>query len=121
MNPAAGTAYWTSPELYDHSTNRYDFQVDIFPLGCIFGYTLSGGKHPFGDDHPHVISSRIIRKEAMLMVQQDLKEPLAFKLIQSMVDMDPGKRPTVGQVLRDPFFKTSNEPFNCVIILILWH
>ena len=85
MNPEAdGTACWTSPELFDHSTNRCDFQVDIFPLGCIFGYTLSGGKHPFGDDHPYAISSKIIRKEAMLMVQQDLKEPLAFKLIQNI-------------------------------------
>lgn len=23
--------------------------VDIFSLGCVFYYVISGGKHPFGD------------------------------------------------------------------------
>lgn len=45
----------------------------------------------------------------MLMVQRDLIKPysdgvFAFKLIESMMQMDPSKRPTVGKVLDSEFF-----------------
>jgi len=43
-----GTRGWIAPELYQN--HRYTFKVDIFSLGCVVSYTLSGGKHPFGDD-----------------------------------------------------------------------
>ena len=26
-------------------------KADIFSLGCVFAYTLSGGKHPFGESY----------------------------------------------------------------------
>jgi len=56
-----GAKGWIAPELFD-SYLRYDCKVDIFPLGCIFGYTLSKGKHhPFGDD-PDKRSVRIKEK-----------------------------------------------------------
>jgi len=82
--------------------------MDIFPLGCIFAYTLSGGKHPFGDD-PDKRSVRIKDGQSMLMIQQDLIEPysrddVAFKLIEAMLQMDPTKRPTVEKVLNSEFF-----------------
>lgn len=109
----SGTNGWTAPELYDKSNNRYDFRVDIFPLGCIFGYTLSGGKHPFGfeNDDSCDLAVRIKNKKSMLLVQEDLKEPYssegsAFELIQTMVDMNPKKRPTADKILMDVFFKT---------------
>jgi len=133
--------------MYDESTNRrYDFPIDIFPLGCIFGYTLSGGKHPFVEDEhsPIGLISAMVRmkeKMPMLLVQDNLKEPYssdgsAIKLIQTMVDMDPGKRPTVADVLRADFFnKTQNEmrlvenhqPFSWVRCfkdisdVVIWH
>lgn len=59
-NPG-GAKGWIAPELFD-SNLRYDCKVDIFPLGFIFGYTLSKGKHhPFGDD-PDKRSIRIKEK-----------------------------------------------------------
>jgi len=48
VNPK-GTRGWMAPEQYGSA--RLGGEVDIFALGCIFGYTLSTeGKHPFGDD-----------------------------------------------------------------------
>ena len=41
-----GSKGWMAPELY--LNERHDFKVDIFSLGCVFAYTLTGGKHPFG-------------------------------------------------------------------------
>lgn len=112
-NTSYSTGGWTAPELNDEHTNRYDYKVDIFLLGCIYGYTLSGGKHPFGDknyQHPSITW-------ASLLVQDDLKEPYssdesAFDLIQTMVELNPEKRPSVDEVLRDGFFKMPNEKNN---------
>lgn len=55
LNPE-GAEGWMAPELIrpniagENKTRSYDYSVDIFPLGCIFGYVLSeDGKHPFGN------------------------------------------------------------------------
>ena len=105
MNPS-GTRGWMAPEVYQ--MERCDCKVDIFPLGCIFAYTLSGGKHPFGDDQDKRLL-RIKRKEPMLMVKEHLKESysrdgVAFELIKSMLEMDPYKRPSTENVLNSTFF-----------------
>ena len=56
-----------APEVYE--SNRFDFKVDVWALGLIFGYTLSGGKHPFGDDLITRID-RIKKKEPMVLTEQ---------------------------------------------------
>jgi len=68
-----GTQGWMAPELYQ--SDRCDYKVDIFPLGCIFGYTLSiSGKHPFGEDE-NERSTHIKQKKPMLTIQEELKKP----------------------------------------------
>jgi len=104
-NPS-GTRGWMAPEVYQY--NRFDYKVDIFPLGCIFGYTLGVGKHPFGDD-PDKRLVRIKDGQPMLMVREDLIKPYSgddetFNLIQSMVEMDPFKRPMARKILDSDFF-----------------
>jgi len=42
-NPS-GSRGWMAPEVYQ--SHRFDFKVDVWALGLIFGFTLSGGKHP---------------------------------------------------------------------------
>lgn len=103
-----GTRGWMAPELYE--VERYDTKVDIFPLGCVFAYTLTGGKLPFGDEALSR-SLRIKNKEGMLLTldhftnkNSDLDYREAFYLIRSMVEMDPVKRPTVEQALNHVFF-----------------
>jgi len=104
-NPS-GTQGWMPPEVYEF--NRFDFKVDVWALGCIFGYTLSGGKHPYGDGIKRLLL--ITGKEAMVLVQGDLKEPYsresdgAFELIRSMLEMEPINRPTAREVLESVFF-----------------
>ena len=105
-NPT-GTRGWMAPEQYN--SDRFGREVDIFALGCVFGYTLSvGGKHPFGDD----IDDRIYfikRGKSMILTSNDLKERysadgLSFGLIQSMLNMDPVTRPIALDVLGHGFF-----------------
>jgi len=105
-NPS-GTSGWMAPEVYE--SERFDFKVDIYALGLIFAYTLSGGKHPFGDEDSFERKARIRKKEAMVMTQKDLKIPfsrdsVAFELIKSML-VEPTKRPIIAQVENSSFFK----------------
>jgi len=101
-----GTRGWMPPELF--IKELFDFKVDVWALGCIFAYALSGGKHPFGDDIKRVI--RIMEKEPMVLGQKDLKEPYSedpsiFALIKSMVSAEPDNRPSVTDVLKSSFLK----------------
>jgi len=103
-NPS-GSRGWMPPEVYKRE--RLDFKFDIWSLGCIFSYTLSGGKHPYGDDMERII--RIMGKKCMVLNKEDLKEPYsedpyAFELIKSMLAVEPTTRPTVGDVVNNWFF-----------------
>lgn len=106
-NPS-GTIGWMAPEVYQ--SESYDFKVDIWALGLIFGYTLSGGKHPFGHD-PDERQRRIKKqKEIMLQIQEHLKksyshDSVALTLIQPMLAMEPKNRPTIEEVQSNDFFK----------------
>lgn len=103
-----GTRGWIAPELHERG-RRYSNKVDIFPLGCIFGYTMSKGKnHPFGEEAER--SFRIInRKRPKFLSLEDLKGPfsndrLAIELINSMIQMEPKERPSAEDIVKDPFF-----------------
>jgi len=107
-----GTKGWMAPELFEEERVDY-FKVDIWALGCIFAYTMSRGKHPFGDDDKRI--GRIRRKEPMVLVQEDFNKNRylppstrfeAFELVKSMLDVDPTIRPTVDKVLQNPFFSS---------------
>jgi len=96
----SGSVGWMAPEVYEF--DRFDFKVDVWALGLLFAYTLSGGKHPFGDD-PFERQARIKRKESMIFYKADLIEsfsndPYAFELIESMLAIEPEKRPTAREV-----------------------
>jgi len=114
-----GAEGWMAPELIRSSRNEnnirhYDYSVDIFPLGCVFGYTLSvGGKHPFGND-PIEQNYRIGNGEPMVLTSADLKVPYCYDeffipLIQSMVLTKAGQRPTADQVLNNELFRPAKE------------
>lgn len=102
-----GTMGWRAPELYDSDT--FHLPADIFALGCIFGYTLSGGRHPFGDCTLEQ-SIQIMEKKGMKFTKNDLKlefsddAETAFDLIKSMLCMEPEERPQINKVLTSSFF-----------------
>jgi len=104
-NPT-GSRGWMAPEVYE--SNRFDFKVDVWALGLIFGFTLSGGKHPFGDDQ-FERNTRIKQKKSMLLTKKDLIDNIdvqsAFNLINSMLTVEPENRPTVTDVLHHSFLK----------------
>lgn len=104
-----GTRGWIAPELYEPG-RRYDSKVDIFPLGCVFSYTLSKRKyHPFGNDLDHRSKQIKEKKEPEFLTLEDMKEEYsndleAYELIKNMIRMEPVERPATGEILSHPFF-----------------
>ncbi len=102
---------WKAPEMYDEDDTIRDPTADIFSLGCVFGYLLTGGKHPFGDD-PDERSDKIrLKTGQVLLKRKDLikvsfapSADHALDLIESMVQMDPDERPESVDEISNHFY-----------------
>lgn len=130
----AGTCGWKAPELIsqpkDASSNNghsnmsqpNDSQssanggssqgvkraADIFSLGCLFFWVLTGGSHPFDDKEGWVMMRELnIKKNNLqnmhkLDLGSDSEEPM--QLITAMLAHRPEDRPTAKEIKSHPFF-----------------
>jgi serine/threonine-protein kinase/endoribonuclease IRE1 len=139
-NAALGTSGWRAPELlmnHDlseispdtissiNSTSQQDGPpsansvssgkrltkaIDIFSLGCVYYFMLTGGVHPFGDKYMR--DGNIIKGEynidLILETCPDDKYE-ATDLISSMISADPSLRPNSKKIMRHPFFWNSGK------------
>ncbi|XP_071797437.1 serine/threonine-protein kinase/endoribonuclease IRE1-like [Asterias amurensis] len=97
---AAGTDGWIAPEMLT-GEERTTTAVDIFSLGCVFYYILSGGKHPFGDAL-HRQANILAGKSALEKIPQD--DLISRELITQMIERLPADRPVSKSILKHPFF-----------------
>ncbi|CAE6488268.1 unnamed protein product [Rhizoctonia solani] len=136
---AAGTAGWRAPEILRGEVNldqatldvsnggigsssgsgtgssnapsgtRLTRSVDVFALGCLFFYVLSGGDHAFGDRFERDVN--ILRGDKRLGWLERLGEEgfEAIDLIEKMLSPDPKKRPDTTKCLTHPFFWTHSR------------
>jgi serine/threonine-protein kinase/endoribonuclease IRE1 len=89
--------------------------IDIFSLGCVFYYVLSGGAHPFGDRYMR--EANIIRNRASLD-HLDLLGDIGFlarDLIARMILPKPKERPDASTVLQHPFFWSAERRLNFLL------
>ena len=103
---------WMAPEIY--TEEEFTTAMDIFSLGLIYAYVLSGGVHPFGVRKEF----RIIKLAAKAQVVNKLQDVIGvggiiLKLIYRMLSYDPKERPPALVILDDPFF---NPPQNVIVI-----
>lgn len=106
----AGSKDWMAPEVYTSDT--FTAEMDLFALGLLIGFSLSGGRHPFGRLGFDKISVKIRTKMSMSLTVTKLKlagemASQVFQLIQDLLNVDPKKRPSLDQVLGHPFI---NKP-----------
>ena len=130
-----GTDGWIAPEVLKGEI-IYTDKIDIFPLGLIIAFILSGGRHPFDVDPPNdketneqkiqrskKRNERIKKGEPMALTVEQLKEGdrSAFELIKSMLSSDPEKRPSPEEVLQDEYFPIRPNPEVCKRKIRLTH
>ena len=107
-----GTHGWIGPEGYT-SQKHYGFSVDLFPLGCIFFFVLSKGKHPFSEklvsewdeEELDKIINRIKQQSTPVLKAEEDNVQAALRLIETMLHSDPDQRPTASRVRNDSYFK----------------
>ncbi|XP_057543566.1 serine/threonine-protein kinase/endoribonuclease IRE1a-like isoform X1 [Amaranthus tricolor] len=96
-----GSSGWQPREQLLHG--RQTRAVDIFSLGCVLFFCVTGGQHPFGDRFER--DANIIRDQMDLFLVENMPE--ALELFSRLLQPDPEKRPKAQEVLHHPFFWNS--------------
>lgn len=103
----AGTDGWIAPEMILTDQYRMTRAVDIFSMGCVYYYILSG-KHPFGDSLTR--QAKIVSGEFSLEELSSHEFCIeAIDLIECMLYVNPHLRPTADTVLKHPLFWNSEN------------
>ncbi|KAK9740184.1 hypothetical protein RND81_03G017200 [Saponaria officinalis] len=99
----AGSSGWRAPEQILHG--RQTRAVDLFSLGCVLFFCLTGGKHPFGDVFER--DANIVKNRLDLFLVEHVPE--AVDLIVHLLDPNPDLRPKAAEVLHHPLFWNSEK------------
>lgn len=81
-----GSSGWQAPEQLLHG--RQTRAVDMFSLGCLLFYCITGGRHPFGDQLERDIN--IVKNQMDLFLVEHIPE--AVDLISRLLNPDPERR-----------------------------
>eukprot|EP01117_Protostelium_nocturnum_P007990 TRINITY_DN2847_c0_g1_i3.p1 TRINITY_DN2847_c0_g1~~TRINITY_DN2847_c0_g1_i3.p1 ORF type:complete len:1039 (-),score=297.49 TRINITY_DN2847_c0_g1_i3:13-3030(-) len=117
-NAHSGSCGWQAPEIMSLKQEshrqrqlpvgkqlpayRITKKTDVFSLGCLFAYVLTGGEHPFGPVYER--ESNIIKGKFNLNFLKKECGFEAFDLISKMLSSNPSDRPLIDQILSHPFF-----------------
>ncbi|CAH9073449.1 unnamed protein product [Cuscuta epithymum] len=93
-----GSSGWQAPEQLRHE--RQTRAVDLFSLGCVMFFCITGGKHPYGQSLERDTNIVNDRKDLFLIENM----PEAIDLISQLLHPNPDSRPTAVEVLNHPFF-----------------
>lgn len=81
-----GSSGWQAPEQLLHW--RQTRAVDLFSLGCVLFFCVTGGKHPYGDSIERDVNIVNDRKDLFLVVNM----PEAVDLFSNLLDPNPDIR-----------------------------
>jgi serine/threonine protein kinase len=98
---------------------RYRPSSDIFVLGNVFYFIITGGKAAFTCARD-VLNTSNAQTKTLLLQRHKLHElhPLAYDLIDSMTNFDEKERPTAEQALCHPFFWPRGAFANFLVDLV---
>ena len=110
LHKLAGTKGWMAPEMYNEES--FTSSLDIFSLGLVFVFVLSGGLHAFGTDKEER-NRNIKKKRAMTFTIQQLQNVVGaveiYDLIRSMLSFIPEERPSASAILNNSFFRQNKS------------
>ncbi|MCO5574100.1 hypothetical protein L7F22_027877 [Adiantum nelumboides] len=100
----SGSSGWQAPEQLQRNVPQTK-SMDLFSLGCILFFSITGGYHPFG--------SRFERDHNIINGKLDLFRiehvPEATDLLSALLQRDPFRRPHIGVVRVHPLFWSSEK------------
>ncbi|XP_030515996.1 serine/threonine-protein kinase/endoribonuclease IRE1a isoform X1 [Rhodamnia argentea] len=96
-----GSSGWQAPEQLLHG--RQTRAVDVFSLGCVLFFCITGGRHPFGERLERDIN--IVKNKMDLFLVEFIPE--AVDLFLHLLNPNPELRPKALEVLHHPLFWSS--------------
>lgn len=99
-----GTPNYIAPEIL--TKKGHSFEVDVWSLGCIV-YTLLVGKPPFETSDLKDTYRKIRHNDYEIPGFVPMH---AKNFIDKMLQADPSRRPTMAQILSDPYMTDSYVP-----------
>jgi len=101
-----GTPYYMAPEVF--KSKPYSYKSDIWSLGCIL-YEMCNLRRAFDAQNINALAIKIL-KGAFPMIIGTYSKQLR-DLIESMLKVNPNKRPTIVELLNKPFIKKRVEKY----------
>ena len=101
-----GTPYYLSPEIIEG--RPYSFKSDIWSIGVML-YEMCALKPPFEGMNMHFLAMNIVRgkfRHIPTHFSLELRE-----LVNQMLSIDAHRRPTINQILRQPFLNVRIKKF----------
>ncbi|KAL3345796.1 hypothetical protein AABB24_024644 [Solanum stoloniferum] len=96
-----GSSGWQAPEQLLHG--RQTRAIDMFSLGSVLFFCMTGGRHPFGSPLERDIN--ITKNKVDLFLSEHIPE--AVDLFSRLLDPNAELRPKAVKVLAHPFFWTA--------------
>jgi polo-like kinase 1 len=106
-----GTPNYIAPEILDGGKHGHSFEVDIWSLGVIL-YTLLVGKPPF-ETADIKMTYHKIRHSSYTFPDDVGVSYNAKRLIQRILQSNPECRPSLADIIADPFFTHRDIPYAC--------
>lgn len=106
-----GTEGWIAPEMMLGSqASTCTCAVDVFSLGCVYYFVLSGGHHPFGESFRR--QANILASDfdlSHIIVTEDaegekIDRLAAVHLVEAMIQRQANSRPPTAALLLHPLF-----------------
>jgi serine/threonine protein kinase len=96
-----GTPYYLSPEIIENKP--YSFKSDIWALGVLL-YEMCTLRPPFDASSLHFLALKIVRGVYPALPAKYSSELKI--LVESMLSINPEKRPTIGNILKNPIIRS---------------
>ncbi|KAF5368904.1 hypothetical protein D9758_002954 [Tetrapyrgos nigripes] len=103
-----GTPNYIAPEVLFDTANGHSFEVDTWSIGVIL-YTLVVGRPPFQTKDVKAIYERIRENNYEFPAERPISAQ-AQALIQTILAKDPQMRPSLHEIIDDPFFTRGTFP-----------
>jgi polo-like kinase 1 len=108
LTRVCGTPNYIAPEVLEPGEVGYSYEADIWSIGVII-YLFICGVAPFETANVRFTTKNILRADYSFPEYIEISEH-AKDLINSILQKDPAKRPSIKEIREHDFFKAHNIP-----------